>query len=969
MWDEYGKNIEESRKKFQGYQGGLGGADMSGYTKTAAAASAMASSLQESWSQIVGDGGKKAKEMNTIWQMHAQEILNNEDVARRFYERYKDVIESVEDLNPALRKAIQNWWDLDRAEEAAYVRGAVSDQAAKMSEFMTAQDDKSFEKSVTNLEKYQDMVDDVTAQSKDRWRELQSFRWEEEGKTLRGLRSGWEKLAVDYAQQLRKMEQSRKDMTPDQSKELDQRIADYRVATQRMLDITRRMDLERAASALGVNKLIINSMDAMSEAVITRIVAIAESAYMVKLRLSELSKGFRTLGEAFDTKGWISGIADLLDWLVKAIDIANQMKIAMTAIREAFRTRIDIQWQNIGGMMVPLIDIQKINWTQLASGMISLFQAVAQGILLLDQILQSTSNWKRILGAAMVGGQIGAAIGSIWGPVGEAIGKIGGTAVGALIGWFKKPEYQRIMEEIGNSWGVAISEGTAKKIEETMKSRFGHMKNNRFYAEVLHLGDIIADAGGITEKNAKMFSDRMLWSFDHMASGIFTVTEGLQVFTDGLKEFAKYADAAGIDLAKLMRPQIDRFEQMVRSGFISVKEARGWYDENFSLFAENLEKTGSIASNEMIRLIRLNGELGLQSKAVADYIEVQMTRANEAWATLVDTIMAGVPETGLQGEDLSNTLDQLNRMGVLILATFNAAVAAGTPWLTALAGIGGSLDKLIEGYQRLNGSIDDAALNQLIWYRNFMKANEALFSGIEALNAGSIALANMGGVTAEVFQALQDQGLSMYADLLAAAEAAGGGQVDALRPIIPWLQTLQQMAREYGFELDETTQALIDLAMEHGLLKDEPVTVLGVLRDGFDRLIERLDLLLTRVYGLGGAIANLPSNKTITIDLDVPEVPDFTNPKPPTYTPEPMASGGVVRRPTVILAGEAGPEAIVPLDEARVGGVTVNFYLSTPDAATLKDFVSREVTPRLIDTLRRNEQGTLTSIRNVLGVT
>jgi hypothetical protein len=43
---------------------------------------------------------------------------------------------------------------------------------------------------------------------------------------------------------------------------------------------------------------------------------------------------------------------------------------------------------------------------------------------------------------------------------------------------------------------------------------------------------------------------------------------------------------------------------------------------------------------------------------------------------------------------------------------------------------------------------------------------------------------------------------------------------------------------------------------------------------------------------------------------------------PPTIRP--FATGGIVTRPTIGLVGEAGPEAVIPLDRARgVGSTTI----------------------------------------------
>jgi phage-related minor tail protein len=46
-----------------------------------------------------------------------------------------------------------------------------------------------------------------------------------------------------------------------------------------------------------------------------------------------------------------------------------------------------------------------------------------------------------------------------------------------------------------------------------------------------------------------------------------------------------------------------------------------------------------------------------------------------------------------------------------------------------------------------------------------------------------------------------------------------------------------------------------------------------------------------------------------------------------------MANGGIVTSPTLALIGEAGPEAVVPLNRAGgVGGVTINVNGGDPQA-------------------------------------
>jgi hypothetical protein len=43
-----------------------------------------------------------------------------------------------------------------------------------------------------------------------------------------------------------------------------------------------------------------------------------------------------------------------------------------------------------------------------------------------------------------------------------------------------------------------------------------------------------------------------------------------------------------------------------------------------------------------------------------------------------------------------------------------------------------------------------------------------------------------------------------------------------------------------------------------------------------------------------------------------------------------LAAGGIVRRPTIALVGEAGPEAVVPLGRSNGFGQTINVYVTSP---------------------------------------
>ena len=107
------------------------------------------------------------------------------------------------------------------------------------------------------------------------------------------------------------------------------------------------------------------------------------------------------------------------------------------------------------------------------------------------------------------------------------------------------------------------------------------------------------------------------------------------------------------------------------------------------------------------------------------------------------------------------------------------------------------------------------------------------------------------------------------------------------------------------------------------------------LKKKFDEFIygikEWIDSKISTFTEWGKQIASAIADGIRSIKLPLPSVsvgvkwvdPDQSGPIPaipvPTFDVKWMASGGIVRRPTLLGAGEAGPEAILPLDSRGVG--------------------------------------------------
>lgn len=184
----------------------------------------------------------------------------------------------------------------------------------------------------------------------------------------------------------------------------------------------------------------------------------------------------------------------------------------------------------------------------------------------------------------------------------------------------------------------------------------------------------------------------------------------------------------------------------------------------------------------------------------------------------------------------------------------------------------------------------------------------------------------------EKTQILQNAGVDMnlilekqadqYSALAAKAIATNTEIPLSMRPL------LEKLA-EMGLLTDKATGEFIDLSK---------VTWAKSLTQGFDEVTKAIyDLRDALVNGVGGALDDLSrKHVTIPIDLDVSgELPDGSH-------IEKFATGGIVRKPTLAVIGEAGPEAVVPLtrsgmglDATAVGGDT---YISI-GGREIRDFI------------------------------
>lgn len=105
------------------------------------------------------------------------------------------------------------------------------------------------------------------------------------------------------------------------------------------------------------------------------------------------------------------------------------------------------------------------------------------------------------------------------------------------------------------------------------------------------------------------------------------------------------------------------------------------------------------------------------------------------------------------------------------------------------------------------------------------------------------------------------------------------------------------------------------------------------IKNGINNAFKGLSDVITYPFKVAvDAIKNLWNSTIGGFGFSIPDIPGIPGRGKRIEIPR-MATGGIVRRPTLALIGEAGPEAVVPLSGAGgFGNVTINVYALTANA-------------------------------------
>jgi len=381
--------------------------------------------------------------------------------------------------------------------------------------------------------------------------------------------------------------------------------------------------------------------------------------------------------------------------------------------------------------------------------------------------------------------------------IGSAIGSLAGPLIGMIAGLFSKPEYKEIMKGAGREFGIDISEGLAKKIAED-STRLG----DRMAAMLFHVADMVKEAGGVV--------------------------------------------AYGLD--KTIAKARDLFV-MIETGKLTVEDAGKAFNDVFALLApEAIDKTTGLAKASFLELIDLSKRFGVESKAVMDFQIEQAGAVTAGWNAVANAmsgpLLAAVKDQQDQQIDLAGTTaanqDAFDRMGRLAVVAFDAALASGQPFAAALAALGPGLDGLSEA-QRIFGFESSATFDELLKFRQIAQDNQELFASLDGVNQMMRGLHNLGMLTEGALSDLQATAIETFDQLV----LQGVEGDSALRLMQPTLQTIWALQQDFGYAVDEGTQALLDQAVASGVVGDAQRDV----QERIARGIERIADLFERTFG------------------------------------------------------------------------------------------------------------------------
>lgn len=489
-----------------------------------------------------------------------------------------------------------------------------------------------------------------------------------------------------------------------------------------------------------------------------------------------------------------------------------------------------------------------------------------------------------LTGGGGLGGALKAMISTLFGGVGARLFDVQSALGGAIaraagiFGTTFQAAFAEILPGIGHALGAIVGPLIGK-----IASLFRRPEWQK----------VIADAGrdlGVTlsESLAKQIAEDSKRLGDRVAATLLNLPKII-------------AEAGGVEtfgLDRALAKTRDLFV-MIETGKLSVHEAGRTLSALFGeILPAAIDKTTGLAKTQFVELVTLAERFGLKVPELQRFVADQTTAVIGGLGTFLEHATVSSQEAA-------------TAMATAAVAAFDRLRQQGAPVGEALRQLDPILVKLSEQFTKAGfvGGEAFARLQQLAAVARDEIAGPAL-TAVDGLRQVLVGLANTGLLNQEVFAGLARQTADTFAHLV--AQGKDGATVLALMQ--PTLQTLWELQRRFGFQVDETTAALLKQAEEAGLVGATHQDAMTRAAEALERVAATLERLVGATGHFRDELTRIPRDIKVNVHWEVPPLP----------TPEGIAiaalqHGGIVTRPTVALLGERGPEAVVPLSGSRGG--------------------------------------------------
>jgi hypothetical protein len=401
---------------------------------------------------------------------------------------------------------------------------------------------------------------------------------------------------------------------------------------------------------------------------------------------------------------------------------------------------------------------------------------------LLGGLFSGMGTWGTLLGGALTAG------------IGTAIG----FGVQALINVFHKPEYEKVMSDLGSQWGMQVSQAFGQEVSNTENST----GLKRIQAATYDIVDLIKEQGGLTASNLDEFTSKIRDVFSFIQRGEMTTAEAAKVLNDNFANLA----TAGTDSLGILKGNV--------AELISLDDQAKTHSAAIATYVTGQVQTNIIGGLKAYtdQLTAAQTQLANDQKANADKATITQDQS------LVKILGVGSQASAeaLAGSALV-AFDQLKKAGM----SMADIVTALQPTVAALAA----------EFKRagVDGGAAFAQLNAVMALAQDKIAGPVI-TAANGLGQTLVGLHNIGQLNQKTFSGLTDQIASMFNNLV--AKGYDGNQILGLmqQP----LQQIWELSQQYGLTLDANTQKLIDQAQKAGIVgeqqKDTNTQILDVLK-------------------------------------------------------------------------------------------------------------------------------------------